>query len=80
MFVEYLEKRAHGYGYIFVHCTQLATVLSNIVLLQLGIKLKFNGFSNCHGKRVICEGEEDLWEALKKIEINIWRGKGLMGY
>lgn len=55
----------------------------NIVRLQVGIKLKFNGFSNCHGRRVICEGggEEDLWEALKKIEINIWReGGGLMGY
>lgn len=81
MFLEYLEKRGGGYGYVFVHCpcTQLATQFCrNIVRLQVGIKLKFNGFSNCHGRRVICEGggEEDLWEALKKIEINIWREGG----
>lgn len=54
---------------MLAHCTRCTVLISSC-----RIKLKFNGFSNCHGKRVICEGEGariyGRLASLEKIEIN----------
>lgn len=54
---------------MLAHCARCTVLISSC-----RIKLKFNGFSNCHGKRVICEGEGariyGRLASLEKIEIN----------